>query len=175
MSKNSKDQMNQDEKKVLSELVRNANKNIEIISEHCGFSKQKTWRIIKRLETNGPIWGYTAVFDEEKVGLKHFMVMIKRTMKQLDQKTIDKIVSRKLEEKGTELGITIESSAYVHGDYDWVLTFTARDIIHAKKFADILVEFHTGTIEKITILETLIYIRKHYILNPEKDRLIEFL
>jgi len=167
--------MNQDEKKVLSELVKNANKNIETIAEHCGFSKQKTWRIIKRLETNGFIWGYTAVFNEEKAGLKHFMLMVKRTMKQLDQKTIDKIVSRKLEESATRLGIIIESSAYVHGDYDWILTFTTKDIIHAKKFADILVEFHPGIIEKTTILETLMYIRKHYILNPEKERLIEFL
>lgn len=175
MPKNSKEQINQDEKKVLSELVKNANKNIETIAEHCGFSKQKTWRIIKRLETNGLIWGYTAVFNEEKAGLKHFMLMVKRTMKQLDQKTIDKIVSRKLEESAARLGITIESSSYVHGDYDWILTFTAKDIIHAKKFADILVEFHSGIIEKTAILETLMYIRKHYILNPEKERLIEFL
>lgn len=175
MSKNSKDQISQEETKVLSELVKNANKNIETIAEHCGFSKQKTWRIIKRLETNGLIWGYTAVFDEEKAGLKHFMLLVKRTMKQLEQKTIDKIVSRKLEETAAKLGITIESSSYVHGDYDWVLTFTAKDIIHAKKFADILVEFHPGIIEKNTILETLMYVRKHYILNPEKERLIDFL
>ncbi len=175
MSKNSNEQISQEETKVLAELVKNANKNIETIAEHCGFSKQKTWRIIKRLETNGLIWGYTAVFDEEKAGLKHFMLLVKRTMKQLEQKTIDKIVSRKLEESAAKLGITIESSSYVHGDYDWVLTFTAKDIIHAKKFADILVEFHPGIIEKNTILETLMYVRKHYILNPEKERLIDFL
>lgn len=175
MPKNSKEQINLDEKKVLSELVKNANKNIETIAEHCGFSKQKTWRIIKRLETNGLIWGYTAIFNEENVGLKHFMVMIKRTMKQLNQNTIDKIISRRLEETAMKLGITIESSAYLHGDYDWSITFTAKDIIHAKKFADSLIEFHPGVIEKIMILETLMYIRKHYILNPEKDRLREFL
>lgn len=175
MPKNSREQMNQDEKKVLSELVKNSNKNIETIAEHCGFSKQKTWRIIKRLETNGLIWGYTAVFNEEKAGLKHFMLMVKRTMKQLDKKIIDRIVSRKLEESAARLGITIESSCYVHGGYDWVLTFTAKDIIYAKKFSDVLVEFHPGTIEKVMILETLMFIRKHYILNPEKERLIEFL
>ncbi|MBP1662562.1 MAG: hypothetical protein H6P94_811, partial [Thermoplasmatales archaeon] len=115
MSKSSKDQMGLDEKKVLSELVKNANKNIETIAKLCGFSKQKTWRIIKRLEAKELIWGYTAVFDEKKMGLKHFMVLIKRSMKRLDESTINKIVSRRLEDVIKELGITIESSSYVHG------------------------------------------------------------
>lgn len=175
MSKSSKDQMGQDERKILFELTKHADKNIETIAKNCGFSKQKTWRIIKRLEENKMIWGYTAIFDEEQMGLKHFMVMIKRTMKKLDQTTVDKIVSRKLEDLVMELGITIESSSYVHGDYDWILTFTAKDILQAKKFADSLVAFHPGVIDKITIVETLMFIRKHYILNPEKNRLQEFL
>ncbi|MCU0850391.1 MAG: Lrp/AsnC family transcriptional regulator [Candidatus Thermoplasmatota archaeon] len=175
MSKSSKDQMGLDEKKVLSELVKNSNKNIETIAKLVGFSKQKTWRIIKRLESKELIWGYTAIFDEEKMGLKHFMVLIKRSMKRLDESTINKIVSRKLEDVIKELGITIESSSYVHGDFDWILTFTAKDIVQAKKFSDALVMFHPGVIDNISIVETLIYIKKHYILNPEKARLKEFL
>jgi DNA-binding Lrp family transcriptional regulator len=175
MSKSSKNQMDQDEKRVLSELVKNANKNIETIAQLCRFSKQKTWRIIKRLEAKELIWGYTAIFDEEKMGLKHFMVLIKRSMKRLDETTIDKIVSRKLEDLIKDIGITIESSSYAHGDYDWVLTFTAKDIIHAKKFSDSLLVLHPGSIEKISIIETLMFIKKHYILNPEKSRLKEFL
>lgn len=167
--------MDLDEKKVLSELVKNANKNIETIAKLCGFSKQKTWRIIKRLESKELIWGYTAVFDEEKMGLKHFMVLIKRSMKRLDESTINKIVSRRLEDVIKELGITIESSSYVHGDFDWILTFTAKDIVQAKKFSDALVTFHPGVIDNVSIVETLIYIKKHYILNPEKARLKEFL
>ncbi len=175
MSKSSKNQMDQDEKRVLSELVKNSNKNIETIAQLCRFSKQKTWRIIKRLEAKELIWGYTAIFDEEKMGLKHFMVLIKRSMKRLDETTIDIIVSRKLEDLIKDIGITIESSSYTHGDYDWVLTFTAKDIIHAKKFSDSLLVLHPGSIEKISIIETLMFIKKHYILNPEKSRLKEFL
>ncbi len=167
--------MDQDEKRVLSELVKNANKNIETIAQLCRFSKQKTWRIIKRLEAKELIWGYTAIFDEEKMGLKHFMVLIKRSMKRLDESTINIIVSRKLEDLIKDIGITIESSSYTHGDYDWVLTFTAKDIIHAKKFSDSLLVLHPGSIEKISIMETLMFIKKHYILNPEKSRLKEFL
>ncbi len=175
MSKSSKDQMDLDEKKVLSELVKYANKNIESIAKLCNFSKQKTWRIIKRLESKELIWGYTAIFDEGKMGLKHFMILIKRSMRRLDESTVNKIVSRKLEDIIKEFGITIESSSYVHGDYDWILTFTAKDIVQAKKFSDALVMLHPGMIESISIVETLIYIKKHYIMNPEKARLKEFL
>jgi len=32
------------------------------------------------------IWGYTAVFDEEKIGKKHFTLLIKRTMKKWKKK-----------------------------------------------------------------------------------------
>jgi len=175
MSKSSRDQIYKDEKKILSELVKNSNEKIETIAKHCGFSRQKTWRFIKQLETKGLIWGYTAIFNEEKIGRMHFILMVKRTTKQIEEKTVDKIVSRKLEDLVAELGITIESSSYVHGEYDWVLTFTAQDIKQAKKFSDSLVVLHPGVIEKITIMQTLMFIRKHYILNPEKMKLKEFL
>ncbi len=175
MSKSSREQIDKDEKKILSELVKNSNENIETIAKHCGFSRQKVWRAIKRLEEKGLIWGYTAIFNEEKIGLIHFMLMVKRTTKQLEEKTADKIISRRLEDLVAELGITIESSSYVHGEYDWVITFTALDIKQAKKFSDSLITLHPGVIEKIAIMQTLMFIRKHYILNPEKMKLKEFL
>lgn len=175
MSKSSKDQMDLDEKKVLSELVKNANNNIETIAKHCGFSRQKTWRILKRLEAKKVIWGYTAIFNEDQMQLKHFTLLVKRSMKQVNEATIDKIVSRVLDNIIKPIGVTIESSSYIHGEYDWMITFTAQDIIQAKRFSDALVSMHPGVIEKILILETLIFIKKHYIMNPEKDRLSEFL
>jgi len=175
MSKSSRNQIELDEKKILSELMKNAKENIETIAKHCGFSRQKTWRMIKRLEASGLIWGYTAIFDEEKIGLTHFVVMVKRTMKQLEEATADKIVSRKLEGIAIKMGIIIESSYYVHGEYDWVVTFTAQDINHAKKFSDSLIALYPGVIKKITIMQTLMFIRKQYILNPDKKKLKDFL
>jgi DNA-binding Lrp family transcriptional regulator len=175
MSKSSRDQIDQDEKKLLSELVKNSNESIESIAKHCGFSRQKTWRFIKQLEAKDLIWGYTAIFDEEKIGLTHFMLLVKRTTKQLEKTTTNRIVSRKIENIAEELGVTIEGSFYVHGEYDWVITFTAQDIKQAKKFSDSVITFHPGVIENITILQTLMFIKKQYILNPEKMKLEEFL
>jgi Lrp/AsnC family transcriptional regulator, leucine-responsive regulatory protein len=175
MPKSSREQINQDEKKILSELVKNSNENIETIAKRCGFSRQKTWRFIKRLETKRLIWGYTAIFNEEKIGLTHFILMIKRTTKQLEEKTVDTTISRKIGDLAAEIGVTLESSFYVHGEYDWVLTFTADDIRQTKKFSDSLVAFYPGVIEKITIMQTLMFIRKQYILNPDRKMLREYL
>jgi DNA-binding Lrp family transcriptional regulator len=175
MAKSSREQMKQDEKKILFELVKNSKKSIETIAKHCGFSKQKVWRAIKQMEENHMIWGYTSVFDEEKTDLKHFMLLVKRTAKQFEEKTANIIISRKLEDLAAELGITIESSSYVHGEYDWVITFTAEDIKLGKKFSDLVLTLHPGIIGKITVIQTLIFIKKQYILNPDKMKLKDFL
>ncbi len=175
MTRSSKDQKDQDEKKVLFELVKNSKEKLETISKHCGFSRPKTWRIIKQLEEKNMIWGYTAIFNEEKIGLSHFVLMLKRTIKQPGEATVDKIILRKLEGLVEELGITIESSFYVHGEYDWIITFTSMDIKHAKQIYETLITLHPGIIEKITIMQSLMFIRKQYILNPERKQLRKFL
>jgi DNA-binding Lrp family transcriptional regulator len=175
MSKSSREQIDQDEKKILSELVKNSKENIETIAKHCGFSRQKAWRMIKQLEAKKLIWGYTTVFDEQKIGLTHYMLMVKRTSKQLEKGAVDRIISRRAEDMAAELGIAFESSIYVHGEYDWVVMFAAQDIKQAKKFSDSLIALHPDEIEKITIMQTLMFIRKQHILNPDRKKLKEFL
>ena len=71
MPKNSNEQIEKDEKKILKELRKNANKSINDIAKSLGFSRQKVWRIIKSLEKNNTIWGYSAILDEQKLGKKN--------------------------------------------------------------------------------------------------------
>ena len=63
MAKSSKDKIEQDEKKLISELMKNSKENIDTIAKHCGFSRQKAWKMMKRLEMDQKIWGYSAVID----------------------------------------------------------------------------------------------------------------
>jgi Lrp/AsnC family leucine-responsive transcriptional regulator len=175
MPKISRAQLDKDEKIILAELKHNARGSIESIAKKCGFSRQKVWRIIKRLEENQMIWGYTTVIDEKKNQLDHYTLLIKRTTTQLDEKTVNIIISRKLEEMATDTGVTVESSYYIHGEYDWVLTFTAQNIRQAKKFCEFVLTLHPGVISKTTLLETLFFVKNHYILNPESKNLKKFL
>jgi Lrp/AsnC family transcriptional regulator, leucine-responsive regulatory protein len=175
MARSSGEQILEDETRVLEELIKNSKENIDMIAKHCGFSRQKVWRIMKQLDKKGFIWGYTAIFDEMKVGLNHYMLLVKRTTKQIGEKTIATIVERKIEEFAANLGVTVESSYYVHGSYDWIVTFTAKEITQAKRFSDALVALHPDIIEEIQIVQTLMFIKKQYILNPEKKKLKDFL
>ena len=70
MSKLTIQQENSDEKKVLQELQGYAKESIDKIAKRCGFSRQKVWRIIKKLESNQTIWGYHAVVNNQQLHLK---------------------------------------------------------------------------------------------------------
>jgi Lrp/AsnC family leucine-responsive transcriptional regulator len=175
MTRSSKHQIEQDEKKVLYELVKHAKENVDTIAHTCGFSRQKVWRMIKHLEKEKLIWGYTAVYNEQKIGQTHFIMMIKRTMEKIDERVIETIITTKSENLAKEFGITIETAAYIHGEYDWMLTFTAEDIAQAKRFSEQLIALYPSGTDKISLFQTLIFVRKNHLLNPERKNLKYFL
>ena len=174
MVKSSTDLFNEDEMKVILELQKNSRENVKTIAKHCGFSQQKTARIIKRLEKS-MIWGYTTIFDAEPQGLQKFILSIKRSGKPLDKKSMNEIAYERLEKIIFNLGVTIESSYFIHGEYDWILIFLAKDILHATKFADILLNAYPGIVDKVNLSQILYRQRDHLIANPDQMKLMEFL
>ncbi len=174
MARSSLTQIEKDERKIIKELIRNARESIDKIANRCKFSRQKVWRIMNKLEDSKKIWGYTTITDDEKLGLKKFFLLIKRTTTPLTNDLAEKIISREIENKAIEEGVVIDSSFFVHGNYDWVICFTAKNIIQAKKFSDIVQKIYHGHISEITLLENLFSIRYGGILNPNKNRLKDF-
>jgi Lrp/AsnC family leucine-responsive transcriptional regulator len=175
MAKSSREQINIDEMKILAELQKNSNENIDTIGKHCGFSRQKAWRYIKRLEASGLIWGYTIIIDQQKQGLQKFIMSIKRSGKTLDKKNVNEIAVDKLEKNYSKIGITVETSYYGHGEYDWILIFTARDLRQAKQFADLLLRAYPGIVEKTSLFQILFTPREHSVINPDPTKLKDFL
>ena len=175
MAKSSKKQIYEDELKVIAELQKNAKENIDTISKNCGYSRQKVWRIINRLEENKSIWGYAAVVNEEKQGLKSYMILIKRTTLPIDEKLANKIIKRQLEDSASKIDIKIEISMLTHGTFDWVICFRAKDMKHAKKFSEIVNETYWGYIGEVHMMEILFPIRIQGIINPDIKKLKEFL
>ncbi|MFA5103192.1 MAG: hypothetical protein WC525_08565, partial [Candidatus Thermoplasmatota archaeon] len=88
---------------------------------------------------------------------------------------VETIIQRKTEDIAKEYGITIETSAFTHGDYDWMMTFTAENIIQAKMFSAKLLGLYPHAIERMSVVQTLMFIKKHYVLNPERKKLKEFM
>jgi len=175
MPKRSKKQIDIDEKKILNELRINGKKSINDIAESLGFSRQKVWRVIKNLEKNKTIWGYTTIIDFEKQGLKSYTLLIKRTMNPLDNKIGDLLTSGELSEIGPKMGVNIIDSKYVHGEYDWIISFTAEDIKQAKKMQETLNTLYHKYIDRVTLLEDLFVTRDHSILNPDFKEIKKFI
>ena len=163
-----------DSKKVLNSLEQNAKENIDVIAKKCGFSRQKVWRIIKYLEKEKLIWGYTAVADEEGKDLKHYVLLMNRTMVPLDEKMQKEVISKKLDWYLPDL-VQIEDIIITHGKYDAMITFYAPNLITARKVIESLSRRIGKYIQEYVLLETLFPIRKHYLKNPEVKNLTTYI
>ena len=173
MPKNSKKQIDQDEKKIILALQKNSKESIDIIAKKCGFSRQKVWRIIKRLEKNKTIWGYSAVVDDEKVDRHSYIMLIKRSNEPLSSVT-DKIINQTIEKRGEDIGVYVECSRVLHGIYDWLICFTAPDIRGAKKFSEMFNREYPKLINEIHILENIFTVKNSGVLNPDIIKLKEY-
>jgi DNA-binding Lrp family transcriptional regulator len=175
MAKTSKKQIEVDERKVIEQLQKNCMENLDLFAKKCGFSRQKVWRIIKNLERDKIVWGYTSIVDNESLQKKHYMLLMKRNAQKINQKIVDILLSREFEDVVTKLGITIETSSYVHGEYDWIASFLAPDIVYAKKFSELVKTTYPDTFQKIDLVETLFDIKRQNIFNPDTKKLKEYL
>jgi DNA-binding Lrp family transcriptional regulator len=173
MAKSSKKQIDQDEKRVIEQLQRNSNESIDKIAKTCGFSRQKVWRIIKRLENNKTIWGYTAIPDKEKQGVRHYVMLIKRSNEPAND-IIDTIIDGFKKYAGKNLGIFVQTACMLQGEYDVLLSFTAKDIIVAKRFTEFIKKKYSSYINNIVMLEDIFSIRISGMMNPKVDDLKEF-
>ena len=171
MPKASKEQITDDEKKILWELQKNSKENVEKIAERCGFSRQKVWRAIKRLEKNKTIWGYHAVVDDNKIGLQQYFVLIKRTNKAFSKEHIDSVIKGVLQTEIAKMEIIVENTSYVHGDFDGIHIIRASNVVQVKKYCEILNKLFKSYISHMIILEELFPIEKNGIVNPNIEEL----
>jgi len=175
MAKASRETMLKDEQTILEILQSNAKMSIDSIAKKCKFSRQKVWRIIKKIEKEKAIWGYSAVINDESLGMKHYIVLFKRTIKPANMEMINEISFEKLEDVFQDLHFRIENIDYVHGRYDGIISFWADDLLTAKKFINKFSEHMQGLIENVELLETIFPIRRQTIKNPQMKLLSNFL
>ena len=170
MPKISARQIDVDENKVMLELQKNSDDSIDILAKRCGFSRQKVWKIIKKFEKNKTIWGYHAVIEIERFHQKNFILLIKKSNAPASE-ILDIIVSRELEKNAENLNVVIVSSSYLHGSFDWQITFNAGDIREAKKFCETVNRLYQGHIGEIVLLEEIFPVKTCSIQNPNIKKL----
>jgi len=175
MAKSSNQQLMKDEQKIVDVLRTNANESIDVIAKKCGFSRQKVWRIIKKLEHQKTIWGYVGICDDETYNLKHFIMLIKRTTKPIDDKMLTEILTTRLDDLLPDSVIKIIDIEYVHGCFDGVFSFLADDLITAKKFCERFLERYSMYIASFELLENIFFIRRQMLRNPQLKKQVKFL
>jgi DNA-binding Lrp family transcriptional regulator len=174
MPKSSSNQIERDEKKILAILSRNANKSIAEISQSLGFSRQKVWRVIKNLEKNKTIWGYSAIIDQEKLGKKVYMMLLKRTNKPINKEVIDQILAREIPDKVKKWDVEFINSIYLNGTYDYVICFSAKNIRDAKNVVELYYKLYPDIISEIDLHEEMFTVQRSGINNPEIKKFKDF-
>ena len=170
----SKKEINSNDRKILNAMVGNARQPSIELSKKTKLSRQTVQKTIRKLEKEHMIWGYPVIVDEQKNGFSNYLMLIKRTTEPIDEKLVDKYIGEKIEKEALNIGVKIETSLYCHGSYDWVMSIIATDIKHAKKFTEQIKTIYSEYIAEVQLLETLFFVKKQGILNPDVDKLKEF-
>jgi DNA-binding Lrp family transcriptional regulator len=171
MLKNDKITLATDEKKVIELLINDSRQSPNEIALKLGFSRQKVWRIIKRLEKNKTIWGYTTVVDENSLGFNSYFALAKA--KAPFYELIDELISRIKEKKPDKLNVRYHGQFYLHGTFDWLCVFSAKNIMDAKKFCGFIQKEYGEHIDRIELLENVFTLVRFGKVNPDIDKFKE--
>jgi len=166
--------MKKDEMKVLDVLEQYSKESVDEIAKRCGLSRQKISRIIRRLEENKIIWGYSAIADGTLRDLKHFVLLVKRNTVPFDTSFKKELAFEKIDGILSSVA-KIENMFFTHGSFDVVVTFYAPNLVEAKDFIQKMYNRVGKYFGEHLLLETLVPIRKNGLKNPQNKELVEYL
>ena len=167
MAKSSKSKILEDEKMILLELQKNSNESIGRIAKKCKFSRQKAWRLVKRLEKNKAIWGYRAIINNNETNMKDYVLLFKLKRLPINNNLEQQIIKGKIDELALKNEIIIENNIWLHGTYDGILYFSAKNIKKAKQFHEGILDLYQDTINESQLLEQMVTIKKGGFTNPD--------
>jgi DNA-binding Lrp family transcriptional regulator len=132
--KSSRIQEQRHKEQIIDILKKNAKTSTEKIAQQVGLSRQQVWKIIKQLEQDGIIWGYSAIVDPNRLNMRVYNMLIKSRPTIGYEVLANEI--RDFHKVPPPPGIKWLSLCYLHGNYDWLVVFAAKGTIEAKKAED---------------------------------------
>jgi len=167
--------INIDERRVLTELKKNSKESIDAIAKKYSLSRQKVRKIINRVEKNGSIWGYHTVISDNKLDLKRYFILIKKTNLLVSEDKLNIITTRIVKNKIEKIGVYIDCSFFLHGSFDWLICLTAHNIKYVKKFIELFLVLFKGYVSNIEVLEVVFPVKKCGIDNQDLGEIKEIL
>ncbi len=157
----------------INELLKNPKQTFSKLAEKFDTYRQNIWRKIKRLEKEKVIWGYTTVIDDEKIGWKTFVILMK--VKPFTEEVATLQIKRQKEKIPERDGVRIIECLYVNGPYQCINIFAAKDLVTAQRYYDTLRGIYADALEeKPTLMDVTFASIKHGKINPEIEKLKKF-
>jgi len=171
MPKKSKKQIAEDEELILNELLKDARQSENRIAHNLGFSRQKIWRIIKKLEQEKKIWGYSTIVDSEIEGYNTYYALCKSKVAYIDN--ADQAINNLKNNNSKAVGVYLKELHYVNGPYDWIIEFVAKNTIIAKKYIGYMQKEYKDRLTDVVMIENVFSLVKSGKLNPSIEKLRE--
>lgn len=177
MPKASKKQNEEDVQIVLDKILRNPNIKVGDLSSMCGLSTQQVYRILRKLEDDGILFGNPMMIDLGKIGKKRFIIFAKRSGSPPDESTMngalysEEFLNSMVSEK---LDIIPEDDYTCTGAFDMVTVFIARSSLEAIKYMEFLRNASRGYFSSFSMSEVMFTTRKCMIRTPEVDSFIDY-
>jgi DNA-binding Lrp family transcriptional regulator len=173
MVKKSLEKLTELEIKILNELHENCRENLDRIAKKCGCSRYKVGRVIKKLEENNTIVGYSVVINPNKSNSKYFILLVKRTSQPFDEEMIKMIPITRETDFVPNVKIKSIATLYVHGNFDWILGFTAENIADAKEFYNKILKYYNKYIDNLELLEVVVPFRMNGFIMASQEEIGE--
>ena len=152
------------EKAVIEAVLSKARKSSIEIAKETGITRQTVSKIIKKLEKDGRLWGYTTVMQPELLD-NHFYIVLIKLKEEIDKGEIIKKISN----SNTINQFTEEKfrySCYIQGRFDLMSSFYAPNIIEAEKKINKMYKPYRKYFSELFLHQVLITFRRMGIVNP---------
>jgi len=160
--------------RIMNELIKDPTRSLEDIARSCGSYRQKVWREKRKLEENDTVWGYTAVVDENTIGWKVFILLMK--LQPLTEKQAKLLIDRHVTNAPGRLNIRLMDTFYLNGKWDILVIFAAPDWMTARKYYDsIRLEYSDYLEERPEIIDVAFSLIRWGKVNPNVQSLREFI
>ena len=172
MARSSNKQIAEDAQTIIRELMEDSRQSPHEIAEKCGFSRQKVWRVINKLDEEKKIWGYTAVVDDNADGSNTYFALGR--VKAPLFNVIDQIIEIVKGDKSRQCDVRLLGTYYVNGLYDWLVIFSAQNMIDAKRFCGYIQKEYDTYLDRIDLMESVFPLIKFGKINSNIEQLKEF-
>jgi DNA-binding Lrp family transcriptional regulator len=172
MPKNGKISIEADERKIIDQLLKDSRQSPHEIAKRLGFSRQKVWRIINKLEKDNVIWGYSAVIDENSIGRNTYFALARTKAPFHD--ILDFGIKRIKGNNIKKIDINLIGLFYLNGTYDWLIVFSAKSVADAKRNCGYIQEYYGKYIDRIELLENVFTMVRFGKINPNVEKFKEF-